>query len=163
MPVYKLSKFTDRGTLGAINPIRLREFLLRFSEYFAARKFVVTPNAELKDSDFTKLTRILNSPTLAMPSELVEALFHIEEMSNDQGMEALMLASMKAGVTIPEDEELTPADLALHFWMTKPELLRRANYERIATSQKSFRHYLNRHRTKPRFTLPTSTFSRTKT
>ncbi len=155
MPAYKPPSFLNHA-LGSVDLSLLRDFLLPFAEYFAKRKFPISAATELDEEQFKKLDRLLRTPTQSAPSELIEALFHIDEVSNDQGMESLILVSSREGIAIPSDVELTPDDLALRLWMSHPDLLRRCNYERIATSQRSFRHYLNRHRKPMPFQLPTT-------
>lgn len=51
---------------------------------------------------------------------MIEALFHISKVSNDQGMEALLLVASKTGIKLPEGD-LTPADLALLIWLNDPD------------------------------------------
>ena len=155
MPAYRPPSFLNHA-LGSVDLTLLRDFLLPFSDYFAARKFSITSETELDEEQFKKLARLLRTPTRAAPSELIEAQFHIDEVANDQGMEALILAYSKAGIPLPDDEQLTPVDLAMRTWIAYPDLLRRSNYERITTSQRSFRHYLNRHQKPMPFQLPTN-------
>lgn len=156
MPAFKPPSFINHAFLGIANLNLLRDFLLPFQDYLSQREFSISAETVLDENQYKKLQWILKTPTRTAPSELIEAQFHIDEMATDQGMEALLLASSKAGVSIPDDEQLTPADLALRLWMSQPELLRRANYERIATSQRSFRHYLNRHQRPTSLLLPTN-------
>ncbi len=54
---------------------------------------------------------------------MIEALFHVSEVANDQGMEALLLVASKTGIELP-DGDLSPADLAMHIWLYDPDLLR---------------------------------------
>lgn len=155
MPAYKPPSFLNHA-LGSVDLSLLRDFLLPFADYFASRKFPISATTELDEEQFKKLDRLLRTPTQSAPSELIEAIFHIDEVSNDKGMESLILVSSREGIPIPSDVELTPTDLALRLWMSHPDLLRRCNYERIATSQRSFRHYLNRHQEPLNFKLPTT-------
>ncbi|MCM2370710.1 hypothetical protein [Aporhodopirellula aestuarii] len=155
MPAFRSPSFLNND-FGSVDLDLLRDFLLPFSDYFAARKFTISADISFDEDQFKKLARLLRTPTRSAPSELIEAQFHIDEVANDRGMESLILAYSKAGIPLPTDDELTPADLAMRTWMSHPELLRRSNYQRIATSQRSFRHYMNRHEKPMPFQLPTT-------
>ena len=155
MPAFRPPSFLNHA-LGSVDLDLLRDFLLPFADYFAMRKFPISADTKIDEEQFKTLSRLLRTPTQSAPSELIEAQFHIDEVANDRGMESLILAYSKAGIPLPTDDELTPADLAMRTWMQHPEILRRSNYERIATSQRSFRHYLNRHEKPMPFQFPTS-------
>lgn len=155
MPAFRSPSFLNND-FGSVDLDLLRDFLLPFSNYFAARNFTISADTCFDEDRFKKLARLLRTPTRSAPSELIEAQFHIDEVANDRGMESLILAYSKAGIPLPTNDELTPADLAMRTWMIHPELLRRSNYERIATSQRSFRHYMNRHEKPMPFQLPTT-------
>ncbi len=38
------------------------------------------------------------------PADMIEAFFHISEVSNEQGMEALLLVASKNGLQLPEGD-----------------------------------------------------------
>ncbi len=48
---------------------------------------------------------------------MIEALFHLSELANNQGMDALLLVASKNGIELPEGD-LTPADIALMIGFT---------------------------------------------
>ena len=85
---------------------------------------------------------------------MIEALFHVSEVANDQAMEALLVVASKTGIELPEGD-LTPADLALLIWLYDPDLLRRANCERIVLRFQSFYCFMNRTLEAPTFESPT--------
>jgi len=74
---------------------------------------------------------------------MIEALFHISELADDSGMEALLVLASKRCIELPEGE-LSPADLALAIWLQDPDLLRRANCQRVVLRFQSFYCYMNR-------------------
>ena len=80
-------------------------------------------------------------------------MFHISDVFNDQGMEALLLIVSKNGLELP-DGDLTPADLALQLWLSDPDQLRRANCERIVLRFQSFYCFMNRTLEAPLFEMP---------
>ncbi|TWU39475.1 hypothetical protein [Novipirellula artificiosorum] len=145
MPTLKLTHVTKPYTLSSIHPQRLNQFLRHFVDYFKRRGFAI-PAGEgaFTQEQFHELIRVFNSPNADTPTELTEALFHIDEMACSKGMEALLLAASKARIQLPEDEKFTPADLALHLWLIRPSLLKDAYVEQIVKKPRSFNYYRHR-------------------
>ena len=157
MPTFRLSCFTNPTILSSIDPPRLRAFLMRFRDYLEARGFQIPARDAFAESDYATLIRILHSPSAQTPSEMTQALWHIDDMSSDQGMEALLLAASKNGIAIPDSDRLTPSDLAIHIWLQDPSVLRHANAERVVTKVKSFEYFRNRNIEPPELKTPTET------
>ena len=155
MTGIKFRQFNDPGLLRSINPKRLREFLLGFTDHLDAHGFAVPSNDEFSDVQVAQLIAILNSASRSAPPEFLEAFFHANELNNDQGMESLLLAASKHGVTLPGDE-WSAADLAMFLWIEHPEIVRRANCERIVHRFQSFQYYQNRLVEVPDFSHPTA-------
>lgn len=150
---FKLHHFTDPAFLLSIAPPRLRMFLQQFEKYLALRDFAIPADAKFTPSHVNQLIDIFNTPTSRTPAEMVEALFHIDEMANEHGMEALLLAASKVGLELPEGQ-LSEADLAMHMWLYHPDLLRRANCERIVLRVQTFRYFSNKTFGVPKFVPP---------
>jgi hypothetical protein len=155
MTGIKFRQFNDPGLLRSINPKRLREFLLGFTDHLDAHGFAVPSNDEFSDVQVAQLIAILNSASRSAPPEFLEAFFHANELNNDQGMESLLLAALKLGVTLPGDE-WSAADLAMFLWIEHPEVVRRANCERIVHRFQSFQYYQNKLLEVPEFSHPTT-------
>jgi hypothetical protein len=143
MPSFKLPRFTDAGILRSIEPKRLTTFLKRFSSYLEKKDFVFPKGDNFSDAQLQQLIGIFNVHDNQTPADMIEALFQVREVANDQGMEALLLVAVKNGIELP-DEDFSAADLAMHIWLADPDLLRRANCERIVTQFQSFYCYMNR-------------------
>ena len=114
---------------------------------------MVPANAPFTDEHWQQLIGILNAHDDSAPAELIEALFHVSEIANDQGMDSLLVAASKTGIELPEGD-LTAADLALLIWMHDPDLLRRTACERLVLRFQSFYCYMNRTLDAPLFELP---------
>ena len=151
---FKLHHFTDPAFLLSIDPPRLRMFLKQFEKYLTLRDFVIPSDAKFTPSHVNELIGIFNTPTSRTPAEMVEALFHIDEMANEDGMEALLLVASKEGLELPEGQ-LSEADVAMHMWLYHPDLLRRANCERIVLRVQTFRYFFNKTFEVPKFVTPT--------
>jgi hypothetical protein len=153
MPSFHLPHFNDIAILRSIEPNRFRTFLLRFDNYLRSHGFSIPVTAEFTDAHLQRLIGIFNAHDGSTPADMIEALFHISEVSNDQGMEALLLVASKTGIELPEGD-LTPADLALLIWLNDPDRLRRANCERIVLRFQSFYCFMNRTLEAPLFEMP---------
>lgn len=150
---FKLPHFTDPAFLLSIDQPRLRKFLKQFEKYLTLREFVIPPKPKFTPSHINQLIGIFNTPTTRTPPELVEALFLIDEMANERGMEALLLAASKVRLELP-DGDLSEADVAMHMWLHHPDVLRRANCERIVLRVQTFRYFINKTLEVPKFVTP---------
>ena len=137
MPSFQLPHFNDIAVLRSIEPNRFRTFLVRFEKYLSSQEFKIPEDATFTDAHLQQLIGIFNANDSSTPADMIEALFHVSEVANDQGMEALLVVASKTGIELPEGD-LTPADLALLIWLYDPDLLRRANCERIVRRFQSF-------------------------
>lgn len=159
MPSFTLPRFTDAGILRSIEPSRLTTFLRRFSPYLEDKDFILPKDNIYSDAQLQQLIGIFNIHDSQTPAEMIEALFQVREVASDQGMEALLLVAVKNGIELP-DEDFSPADLAMHIWLAEPDLLRRANCERIVTHFQSFFCYMNRTFEVPVLDMPSSSVLR---
>jgi hypothetical protein len=114
---------------------------------------MIPDSAEFTDAHLQRLIGIFNAHDGSTPADMIEALFHISEVSNDQGMEALLLVASNTGIELSEGD-LTPADLALLIWLNDPDQLRRANCERIVLRFQSFYCFMNSTLEAPLFEMP---------
>jgi len=127
---------------------------VRFDKYLRNQGFTIPEVAIFSDAHLQQLIGIFNAHDGSTPADMIEALFHVSEVANDQGMEALLVVASKTGIELPEGD-LTPADLALLIWLYDPDLLRRANCERIVLRFQSFYCFMNRTLEAPTFESPT--------
>ena len=154
MPSFQLPHFNDIAVLRSIEPNRFQAFLLRFEKYLISQQFKIPDDAIFTDAHLQRLIGIFHAHDGSTPADMIEALFHVSEVANDQGMEALLVVASKNGIDLP-DGDLTPADLALLIWLYDPDLLRRANCERIVLRFQSFYCFMNRTLEAPTFESPT--------
>ncbi|AMV35284.1 hypothetical protein VN12_24375 [Pirellula sp. SH-Sr6A] len=147
-------RFNDVALLRSIEPSRLLVFLQRFDHYLHSQGFEIPEEPNLSDAQLRALVEIFHSNDGSTPAEMMEALFHISELADDSGMEDLLVLASKRCIELP-DGDLSPADLALAVWLQDPDLLRRANCQRVVQRFQSFYCYMNRTLEAPLFEMPT--------
>ena len=84
------------------------------------------------------LAQVLMHPDDRVPNAMVDALYYVDELANDQGMDRLMDEAAAAGIRFDLGADPTSADVAIAAWLTTPELLRRVHAETYALRQKKF-------------------------
>ena len=83
-------------------------------------------------------------PDDQVPNAMVDALYYVDELANDQGMDRLMEEAFAAGISLDLGPIPTSADVAIAAWLTMPELVRRVHAETYALKQKKFVHWQSR-------------------
>lgn len=127
------------------------QFLKEYEEYLIDRGFSFDLNED-NELDFEKLCEILMNPTEAMNIDFVEALFFIQEMSDDEHYEELHSQAEANNLDI--SEESSTADLALALWLHDPELLKRPHAEVMLMKPKSFMYFQSDKKSPDTFALP---------
>ena len=100
------------------------------------------------------------NPDENMPHRLVDALYLINEMATDEGMDALIDAARQSGRVLDAGPKATPADVAVEVWLRWPELLDQKHAETLITRPRSFEYFLGR-RGEPRTVPPDDPDKRT--
>ena len=95
--------------------------------------------------DYEGLRDVLMTLDPSAPQELMDDLYYVHEMSDDNGMDELLAAieelpaSERVELHLPPDP--TPADVAVQVRLQAPELLERRHAERLLTKKRSFEYY----------------------
>lgn len=153
MSSYNLRRFAQPDVLKHIRRDNLITFLKTYEEYLTDRAFSFELNEE-GELDFETLGQILMNPTESMKVDFVEALFFIQEMSDDERFEDLSEQAEANGINV--HEESTSADLALALWLHDPELLKRPHAEIMILRPKSFLYFQSDQQSPATFDLPTA-------
>lgn len=90
--------------------------------------------------DFSTLAHVLANPAEAFPAGLADALHHIHEMADEEGMELLIEAIGDRGI-LEVGDEVSPADVALQLWLADRELLVREHAKRLLFKTKRYETY----------------------
>ncbi len=106
----------------------LMDFLAQFAPQLRAGQ-VELPARDLPEEEwYGAVTRLLRAPE-ALPEELNEALFAIDEMASPAGQEQLETALERAGRSMAFGPRCSRADVALRVWLSDRALLARAHNE----------------------------------
>ena len=89
-------RFAEVDRLKIMSPSYLRALLLPHAVYLESRG-VLLPSIEDGEIDLVMLSGVLMNPDENMPPRLVDALYLINEMATDEGMDALLEAVQRSG------------------------------------------------------------------
>lgn len=155
MATFSLKRFTQPATLRKIETGLLLRFLDPHRSFFAARG-VALPALDdgSGEVDYDGLAKVFMAPDADTPSDLVDALFLVDEMATEEGMDDLLDAAQQAGISLDGSSDATPTDIALHAWLQAPELLEQRHSEQYLTNARSFEYYQSEEEPKDRTKRP---------
>lgn len=138
MATYSLNKFAQPDILKKIKDENLLQFLSPYTSYLEGRGFKPKVNGSAQ-IDYDLLCRILMQPTEGIPPDMVDALFFVHEVADDEMYDELLEMAKTGNVTVPAD--CTPADLAVLLWLKDPELIKKSHAEALMMKPKSFNSF----------------------
>lgn len=153
MATFNPKRFTRPDRLKTITPHRLINLLSSWANYFKERG-VVWPSNKEDPIPYEDIASVLMRPDGGTPEDLVDALYYIDESSSHEAMDRLFEAIEKAKVSIENDGQSSPADLAVQIWLKDPEFLKKQHSEHIAFTRTSFRYYAGQSSFKPENSIP---------
>lgn len=154
MATFRLKRFAKLEALKKIRSGRLIELLRPYASYLGPRIDLTASEA----IDCDALSRILMDPKEGIPPEMVDALYHIDEMATQEGMDALDAAATKAKMRLDSftpGGENAPADVAVEVWLLDKEMLLAAHAEQHITNPRSFEYFQAAQPHKLKFLDPT--------
>jgi len=124
--------FTKTQTLKGINPPLLKQFLMRFKEYFADKDF----DLEADVIDHKKLVEALMKPSVEskVAKDLADALYIIYEVSKDEAYKNEL-------IDLSSDSEATYLDLIIQQWLKDQSVLVKKHAELSIKKVSAFDHY----------------------
>lgn len=141
MAAYRLRHFSNPATLRSIAPERLLAFLTPYRSFLAERGYELPPAEAEEEIEYQRLIDIFMSPSEVTPRELLDALFLVDEMSTHEGMDALIEAAGREGITLDDGGENSPADIAIQVWLHDRNILERKHAEWCVVKPKLFEYY----------------------
>jgi hypothetical protein len=141
MATWTLRRFSVPETLRNINPTHLLGFLEPHRPFFRSRG-VTLPQPDSDDAiDCQALARVFVSPDTKTPRDLIDALYFVDEMATDEGMDELLAEAEKQGLELEDDYDLTAADVAVQIWLLNKDILERKHAERYLEKVRSFEYF----------------------
>lgn len=155
MPAYLLRRFSYPATLHAIAPARLLTFLRPFRDFLIGRGLVWDDPDQIENLDYVQLVAILMAPDGQTPTDLIDALYFVDDLATAEGMDQLLVAAREGGLTLDLTPDQSPADLAVQVWLLDPDLLARQHAEQFLFKPRSFESYQMARLPAPEFCMPT--------
>jgi hypothetical protein len=136
MSTIRFRRFTKPQFLKQIGRELLGKLFGKFDEELSAQGLKLPAADAPDDSYFTELSQVTLSPD-ALPDNMIEALFTIEEMANDEGHDRLQMAAQQAGLDLKLGDDTSFGDVAVQVYLANPDLLAEKHNEqrliRLAT------------------------------
>lgn len=142
-------RFIQPEFLRQIAPGTLLQWLAPARDYLQTKKF------DLQKPDYDLLAQIFAEPDSTMPEYLLESVYLIREMADEGGTMDILGQEERFGLNLKVGDEASPADIAVHAWLTNPHMLRTLLHERELRCRRSFSHFVTDQRRLTPFTQPT--------
>lgn len=172
MASFNLRRFANPAVLKTIHEQHLLALLSPHAAYFARRGVSLMPSGQMlrvaepmaayggvtpvpevaNGVDYEALAGVFVDPDEAMPPELVDALYLIDEMATPEGMDELL--GLGDLVTLDDSQEQTPADVATQVFLRAPRLLERKHGEQFVGERTSFVYFLSEKEPTGKFVKP---------
>lgn len=142
MPTFNLRRFSHPDALRAVSVQNLTRFLYPHADYFSNRGFTIPPpETEADGFDYDALVAILMSPDENVPSNLVEVLHLVHEMSTPEAMDELLKEAQIEGIDIEDNPDPTPTDIAIQVFFQNPRFLESKHSEQLLTRARTFQYF----------------------
>lgn len=173
MASFNPRRFADPDFLKTIDERHLLALLRPYAGYFShrgvelpsgERVLMVAEPVALYDGrpvrsaptngvDHELLAAVLVDPDDRMPTELVDALYLINEMATPEGMDEL-LEAVGDDIALDEADEQTPADVATQVFLQARHLLERKHAQQFVGDRQSYVYFLSKTEPNGDFTAP---------
>ena len=149
MATFNLQRFTKVNTLRSINRQLLFQFLRPYKDFFLSRGVNLKSLESSENPEYGELVGVFMNPDADTPHDLAEALYFINEMATEDGMDQLLEEAEKREVHIDYLPESTPEDIAIQVWIADREIVERKHAEQFLTKPRSFEYYQSAAEPKP--------------
>jgi len=151
---YRLKRFTNAAILRRIDFPLLAEFFESdpsFVEFLSQRGMQWT--SEQESFDYDALARILMDPGVDTPEDLLDALYFVDSLTDDESYDRILGECAEAGIDLGA-EDLTPEELTLRVWLADRNVLEKIHAEQYRTHPKRFESFFARLANPPDFQYP---------
>ena len=151
MSTLRLQRFAVPAVLKSIELAALVQLMHKEGGSYISDQLDLA--ADESTFDYDRLAVLLANPKDGYPERLADALHHIHEVADEEGLEAMLDLMEQRGVYLlglPADA--SPADVAVRLWLHDPDLVETTHAEKFISRPKSFESWLGR--SKGRATSP---------
>ena len=143
MATFKLRQFSHPEFLKQVAPERLLQFLEPHAAFLKSRGFSFPATADAKNLDYQSLANIFAAldTDVVPPKDLVDGLFFLDEMSTQEGMDSLLTEVERQGLTLDEDVDQSPGDIAVQVWFLDRDILERKHAEQYLIKPRTYEYY----------------------
>lgn len=137
----RLKRFTNVALLKRFDfPLLLGLFESdpKFKTFLTDRGIAWTRDADA--FDFEALARVLMSPGVDTPEELLDALYFVDNLADPECSDRILEECARAKIDLG-GTDLSPEDLALKAWLAAPNILQRIHAEQYRTRPEKFESY----------------------
>lgn len=141
MPGMKCPRFSKMEVLKAVDRDNLLELLRSGGgeTYFAGRKCALP--ADGGALDYEAIRDVLMDPDTDTPAQLAGSLYHIDDMSTDDAMQAILDRCAEERIDLEEGDDPAPGDVAVRLWLVNADLLYELHAEQTVLKKRSFDYF----------------------
>jgi hypothetical protein len=158
LATFILKHFSSPEALKKVAPARLIAFLSSHRE-FLNRRGMSLPSAEAAGSlDLQQLVHIFmtpEDPAARTPSELIDALYVLDEVATPAGMDAILQNAADLGIPLSNTPDQAPMDVAVEAWLIDRDLVLNAHAEQYLDHPRSFEYFPRSLKSKNPYQPPT--------
>jgi len=145
MPRHRLKNFSDLAFIQSIDkPRHLAPLVAAHKDFFERQKIDVTRLTN-DDSCDRKLLAAFTQPAEDIPPELLEVLYVLDDLADEDGHDRLIHEAERQGIDLNgSGHESNPADFALSLHRTHPELVRICHEKTLHQKIKNYEEYQSR-------------------
>jgi hypothetical protein len=147
MATFDVTRFANVDALKRMHPDCLLALLRPHEAYLRRRGLALSAGGGEVDCDL--LAAILLAPDDAMPLDLVDALYCIDEMSTPDGMDRLLDEAAATGVQLRLAETPSPTDIAAQVWLADRRLFEQTHARLSVRRRRSFQSFQSRELARP--------------
>jgi len=149
---FKLKRFANVGVLKRVDQGLLVEFLKPFRDFLVEQREMVWPE-DPDQLDHEALAAVLMSPDEDTPDGLLEALYFVDNLADEDCYDRILEECQEAGIEFGA-ALLSPEDLPLRAWLADPDILERVHAEQHRVRPRRFESFFAGPGDRPDFMYP---------
>lgn len=143
MSTLRLQRFAVPAVLKSIELAALVELMHKEGGAYISDQ--IDLDADEAAFDYDRLAVLLANPKDGYPEGLADALHHIHEVADEDGLESMLDLMEQRGVhLLGLSADASPADVAVRLWLHDPDLVETTHAEKFISRPKSFESWLGR-------------------